>query len=42
MRKIIMYYSMKIKRKKNINIIMVMIYKMEIKVKSTGVINKIK
>ena len=33
---------MKIKKKKNINIIMVIIYKMEIRVKSTGVINKIK
>jgi hypothetical protein len=42
MRKIIMFYSTKIKRKENINIIMVIIYKMEIRVKSTEVINKIK
>lgn len=42
MRKIIMFYSTKIKRKENINIIMVIIYKIEIRVKSTEVINKIK
>ena len=42
MRKIIMFYSTKIKRKENINTIMVIIYKMEIRVKSTEVINKIK
>lgn len=42
MRKIIMFYSTKIKRKENINIIMAIIYKMEIRVKSTEVINKIK